>query len=327
MKAIIPVAGEGRRMRPHTHSKPKPIFPLAGRPGISYLLDDLNKLGVTEVIFITGHLKEKFEAYIRANYSFNVRFIEQKKLDGTAGAVRLAEEFIDEPVLIAFADAVFDADISIVKLLKAHESGIIWVQEVEDYQRFGVCVLDKHKYLERIVEKPSEPISKLANVGLYYVKDYKLLFKGIHHVFDTNKTLKGEYFLTDAFDYMISKGAKFICPTLEGWFDYGKPETALESNRHLLKRHATSGFDGINSKIIPPVFIAPGVVIENSIVGPFVSIQPGSVVRNSVVRDSIIGSDVKIEQMILEKSILSDSSELKGKFKSFSLGEHSEVND
>ena len=203
----------------------------------------------------------------------------------------------------------------------------MWVKEVEDYKRFGVCVLDGSRYLERVVEKPSEPISRLANVGLYYVKDYKLLFEGIHHVFGAEQAISGEYFLTDAFEYMVQKGAKLLCPEVDGWFDFGKPETALESNRLLLKKHATKDFAGKDSVIIQPVFIAPGVVVENSVVGPFVSIQEGSVIRNSVVKDSIIGAEVKVEGMLLEKSIISDCTGLSGKPRSLSLGENSEYRE
>jgi glucose-1-phosphate thymidylyltransferase len=174
-------------------------------------------------------------------------------------------------VIITIVDTVFDADFSMIKRLKGFESGIIWVKEVEDYKRFGVCALEG-PYLKRIVEKPSEPISRLANIGLYYVKHYKGLFKSIHYLFGSKKMIDGEYYLTDALMHMVDNGARFLCPQVKAWLDFGKKETALESNRLLLKRFNTPASEVAckNSAIIQPVHVANGVVIENSVIGPFV---------------------------------------------------------
>ena len=181
MKVIIPLAGKGTRLRPHTHVTPKPMLKVAGRPVMSYVMDDVMKLGnVEQTIYITGHLKEKVEEYVRANYSIPSVFIEQEVQDGTAGAVALARAHVDQPVLIIFVDTIFDADLSVTKTSEA--DGIIWVKEVEDYQRFGVVVTDADGYMTRIVEKPKEPISKRANIGLYYIRNWKLLYEGIDHV-------------------------------------------------------------------------------------------------------------------------------------------------
>src|SRR5687767_2350152 len=165
MKVIIPLAGKGTRLRPHTHLVPKPMLKIAGKPVIDYVMDDLAKLGnVEEVIYITGHLKEKVEAYTRAKYPWKSVFIEQKEQRGTADAIALARPYVDQPVMIIFVDTIFDADLNVVNDVKA--DGIIWVKEVEDYQRFGVVVADKDGFMTRIVEKPKEPISKRANIGL-----------------------------------------------------------------------------------------------------------------------------------------------------------------
>src|SRR5438046_2616051 len=205
MKVIMPVAGKGTRLRPHTHITPKPMLKIAGKPVIDYVMDDLQKLGdVEQVIYITGHLKEKVEEYARAKCPFDAVFIEQKIQDGTAGAVALAREYVDQPVFIIFVDTIFDADLSLVKRVKA--DGIILVKEVEDYQRFGVVVADAEGNMTRIVEKPSTPISKRANIGLYYVANWKLLYEGIDWTLSQPKN-KGEYYLTDAFQYMIDHGA------------------------------------------------------------------------------------------------------------------------
>src|SRR5688572_27081659 len=200
MKVIIPLAGKGTRLRPHTHITPKPMLKVAGKPVMAYILEDLERLGnVEQVIYITGHLKEKVEEYARKATPIPSVFIEQKVQDGTAGAVDLARPYVDQPVLIIFVDTIFDADLSIVKTVDA--DGIIWTKEVEDYQRFGVVVTDDRGFMTRIIEKPSTPVSKRANIGLYYIRNWRLLFEGIDHVLNQPKN-KGEYYLTDAFQYM-----------------------------------------------------------------------------------------------------------------------------
>lgn len=197
MKVIIPLAGKGTRLRPHTHVVPKPMLKVAGRPVMSYVMDDVLRLGnVEQVVYITGHLKEKVEAYARSTYQIPSVFVEQAVQDGTAGAVALAKPYIDAPVLIIFVDTIFDADLSIVK--DSTDDGIIWTKEVEDYQRFGVVVTDANGHMTKIVEKPKEPISKRANIGLYYIRNWQLLLEGIAHVLTTTPH-KGEWYLTDAF--------------------------------------------------------------------------------------------------------------------------------
>src|SRR6266550_5575805 len=234
MKVIIPLAGKGTRLRPHTHIVPKPMMKVAGKPVMSYILDDLKKLGkVDQIIYITGHLRDKIEAFALSSIDVPSVFIEQKIQDGTAGAVALAREYVDEPVLIIFVDTIFDADLSITKTTDA--DGIIWVKEVEDYQRFGVVVTDEDGNMTKIVEKPKTPISKRANIGLYYIRNWKLLFEGIDWVLKQPKN-QGEYFLTDAFQYMIDKGAKISVIDVEGWYDAGKIETLLETNQTMLTK-------------------------------------------------------------------------------------------
>lgn len=325
LKVIIPLAGAGTRLRPLTHTKPKPMLLIAGKPGMCYILDELKKMDVSEVIFITGHLKERIEDFIRQNYSFRTRFIEQRELNGTAGAIRLTEKYINEPVLIIFVDTIFETDLSIINKLQKDEAGIIWTKHVEDYQRFGVCVLDNQGYLQKIVEKPSQPISKLANIGLYYIKDYKLLFKGIKYVFDHNITLKGEYFLTDAFDYMVRQGAKILCPEVKGWYDFGKPETLLETNRTFLDKGYTRVVNTENSVINMPVNIAEGAKIKDSVVGPYVTIAKDVEITNSVVKDSIIEERTRITDSSIEDSIIGSDAEITGHLKKLYVGDHSVI--
>src|SRR5689334_7653015 len=304
MKVIIPLAGKGTRLRPHTHITPKPMLKVAGKPVMSYVLDELKKLGnVDQIIYITGHLKEKVEDYARAETDIPSVFVEQKVQDGTAGAVALAKKYVDQPVLIIFVDTIFDADLSKVKSVDA--DGIIWVKEVEDYQRFGVVVTDKDGNMTSIVEKPKTPISKRANIGLYWVRNWKLLFEGIDYVLKQPKN-QGEYFLTDAFQYMIDKGAKIKVIDVEGWYDAGKIEAMLTRGRARRPRNAG------DSTIIDPVYIEDNVTLKKSRVGPNVSIGAGTVLDASEISNSIVGSNAKISKSVLKNSLVGDDTVLEG---------------
>src|SRR5215212_9156912 len=324
MKVIIPLAGKGTRLRPHTHITPKPMMKVAGKPVMSYILDDLKKLGTVEqIICITGHLKEKVEEFARASTDIESVFIEQKIQDGTAGAIALAREYVDQPVLIIFVDTIFDADLTAVK--KVDADGIIWVKEVEDYQRFGVVVTDKDGNMTQIVEKPKTPISKRANIGLYYIRNWKLLYEGIEHVLEQPKN-QGEYFLTDAFQYMIDKGAKIRVIDVEGWYDAGKIETMLETNEAMLSRgRARKPRDSGDSTIIDPVYIEEGVTLKKSKVGPNVSIGAGSVLDGAEVSHSIIGTKSKITKSVLRNSLVGDDTIVDGVKGEITIGDHSEV--
>ena len=327
MKVVIPLAGKGTRLRPHTYVTPKPLLNVGGRPVMSYILDDLKKLGVTEVVFVTGHLGDKVQEYVAREYpEFTAHYVEQKVQDGTAGAVGLARDFIDEDVLILFVDTIFDADLSIIRDLPKDVAGIMWVKEVEDYQRFGVVVTDDKGYMKRIVEKPKDPISKLANIGLYYIRDWKLLFEGIRDVLSSTKGAGQEFYLTDAFQYMIDRGSKILTVEVDGWYDAGKPETLLETNRHLLETgrgRAPDGGRGV--KVHEPVRVEEGVTLENCEIGPNVTIMSGSTVRGSRLRDTIIGGKTTIEDSELHDSLIGESCVVRGAHGSLSIVDHSEV--
>lgn len=325
MKVIIPLAGKGTRLRPHTHVVPKPMLKVAGRPVMSYVMDDVQKLGnVEQVVYVTGHLKEKVEAYARAAYDIPSVFIEQEVQDGTAGAVAKARDYIDAPVLIIFVDTIFDADLGIIK--DSTDDGIIWTKEVEDYQRFGVVVTDENGHMTRIVEKPKDPISKRANIGLYYIRNWKLLMEGIDHVLKSAPN-KGEWYLTDAFQYMIDKGAKIRVVDVEGWYDAGQLETLLDTNRVMLekgraRRPATLG-EG--ATIVEPVYIEDGCIIEHATVGPNVSLGAGSTVRHATVRDTVAGDKVQISHAALHDSFLGDQVVVEGIKGRLTAGDHSEI--
>ncbi len=325
MKVIIPLAGKGTRLRPHTHVTPKPMLKVAGRPVMSYVMDDVMALGSLEqVIYITGHLKEKVEAYTRATYDVPSVFIEQKVQDGTAGAVALARAHVDQPVLIIFVDTIFDADLEITKTTDA--DGIIWTKEVEDYQRFGVVVTDADGFMTKIVEKPKEPISKRANIGLYYIRNWKLLYEGIDHVLKTAPN-KGEWYLTDAFQYMIDKGARIKVVDVEGWYDAGQLETLLDTNRVMLEkgRARKPANLGASATIVEPVYIEDGCSISNSTVGPNVSLGAGSVVRDSSITNAVIGEKSTILSSTLHHAFIGDGCTVQGVNGSLSVGDHSEI--
>jgi glucose-1-phosphate thymidylyltransferase len=324
MKVVIPLAGKGTRLRPHTHTVPKPMLKVAGKPVMDYVMDDVAKLkGVEQVVYITGHLKEKVEAHAKATYSIPGVYVEQKVQDGTAGAVELARAYVDQPVLIIFVDTIFDADLSIIET--SDDDGIIWTKEVEDYQRFGVVVTDANGHMTKIVEKPSTPISKRANIGLYYIKNWKLLYEGIAHTL-AQPANKGEWYLTDAFQYMIDHGAKIRVIDVGGWYDAGKLDTLLETNRTMLEKGRAAVMGTVkDSKIIEPVRIEAGAVVEGSTVGPNVVIGAGTSVKGSTLRDAVVGEKCTIDGCTLHDSMLGDRVTVEGVSGAVTLGDDAEV--
>ncbi len=314
MKVVIPLAGKGTRLRPHTYATPKPLVRVGGRPVMSYILDDLKELGVEEIVFITGYLKEHIEDYIAREYpGFTVHYVEQKVQDGTAGAVRLAEPYIDDDALIIFVDTLFDADLSIIGDLPADEAGVIWAKEVEDYQRFGVILTDDRGYMQRIIEKPKDPISKLANIGLYYIRDSTMLFEGIRDTLKHTLGPGGEYYLTDAFQYMIDHGARIRTAEVAGWYDCGKPETLIATNGHLLETsRARAPRGAVSSRVTAPVRVEEGVTLRHSRIGPNVTVEEGAAISGSTLRDCIVGRGAMIEQCELHDSIIGDRAVVRG---------------
>lgn len=324
MKVIIPLAGKGTRLRPHTYVTPKPMLRVAGKPVMEYVLDDVKELpDVQQIVYITGHLKEKVEEFARNCTDIPSIFVEQKVQDGTAGAVALAREYVDQPVLIIFVDTIFDADLSIISSSDA--DGIIWTKEVEDYQRFGVVVTDEDGFMTKIVEKPSTPISKRANIGLYYIKNWKLLYEGIAAVLKQAPN-KGEWYLTDAFQYMIDHGAKIQVVDVAGWYDAGKIDTFIATNRAMLERGRARPPKSIeNSTIVDPVYVEDGVSIRNSIVGPNVSIGAGSNIDGSTLSDCIIETFTNISGSTLTRSLVGHHTVVSGVTGEITIGDHSEV--
>lgn len=323
MKVILPLAGKGTRLLPLTNYVPKPLVRVAGRPIMDLVMDTLVGLEVEELIFITGHLKDQVEAHVRRHYRTPVRFIEQTVQDGTAGAVGLAEPYVDCPVLIVFVDTLFRADLSLVDRVEA--DGIIWASEVEDYRRFGVVVTDEAGFMRRIVEKPSEPVSRLANIGVYYIRDWQSLFEGIRWV-KQQPPLRGEWFLTDAFQYMIDRGRRLYTAPATDWYDCGKLETLLETNFHLLCQGRTRRPEGKGGvMVVDPVYVAASAELSDCVIGPNVTIEEGAVVKASRLEHTLVGRGATVVRSTLDRCLVGEGTVISDRVLSRSIAAGQEI--
>jgi glucose-1-phosphate thymidylyltransferase len=323
VKVVIPLAGKGTRLRPHTHTVPKPLLRVAGKAVLDYVIEGLlERLDIEQLVFITGHLKDQVEAHVRARHTIPSVFVEQAVQNGTAGAVKLAQPYIDGPLLVVFVDTLFEADLSVIAAdPDAH--GFVWAKEVEDYRRFGVIVTGADGHMERIVEKPEEPISRLANIGLYLIRDHRMLFEGINRTLAADPYL-GEYFLTDALQYMIDQGSRIKVHEVDGWYDCGKPETLLDTNRHLLEKgRALRPADPGDTVIVDPVRIEEGVELSGSRIGPNVTVGHGSRIIRTTLSNCIVGEDVVLEESELSESLIGSQVEVRGLRGTVLLGDHS----
>ncbi len=324
IKAIIPVAGVGSRLRPHTHTTPKALIHVAGRPILAHILDDLERLGVTDVVLVVGHMSDHIRAYVDTHYAHLTRsYVDQPERLGLGHAVRMTRDLVlGHPVFIVLGDTIFRADFSAV--VNGGESAI-GVHEVDDPRRFGI-VETKDGYASRLVEKPDQPTSNLAIVGVYYLADSALLFDALDTLVEKDIRTKGEYQLTDALQLMIERGHRIRPFKVDGWYDCGKTETLLETNRELLESKGDAP-DNVRAGtvIVPPVAIDPTAVIERSIIGPHVSIAARAVVREAVVKNSIVNEDAVVERILLEGSVIGENALVRGTFRHLNVGDSSEV--
>ena len=323
MKAVIPLAGLGTRLRPQTYTRPKPLVNLAGKPLLGHILERLESLALEEVIFITGYLGSQIEEYVRSTYTFPARFVEQEEQRGQSDAIRLAAEWIAGPTFVVFADTIFETDIG--RLDRVESDGLLYVKEVADPRRFGVAVLDG-PYIARLVEKPKEPVSNLATVGLYYFREGEALTSAIDEQVARGAPRGNEYFIADAIQIMIDRGAKLETEPMEVWLDCGTPDALLDTNRYLLGADGSRAYTFPGSTIVPPVFIGDGAAVENSIVGPHVSLDAGGEVRGSIVRDSILGKDCHIQDATLSGSIVGHNATVVGGYSTLNVGDSSYIN-
>jgi glucose-1-phosphate thymidylyltransferase len=321
--AVIPAAGVGTRLRPHTHTMPKVLLHVAGKPMIAHILDDLPALGIHEAVLIVGYLGELVQEYVtRAYPGLEVHFVDQPERLGLGHAVGLAGPYaIDRPVLVILGDTIFEADLASVMKSRVNRIG---VKAVDDPRRFGIVELDAQGRVTRMVEKPEHPTSNLAITGIYFFSDCAPLFGAIQEIQQKNIRTKGEYQLTDAMQKMIEHGAEFTTFPVEGWYDCGKTETLLETNRVLLDKWG-NGRAIAGSVVIPPVLVAPDAVIEQCIIGPHASIAGGARLKNAGVRDSIINEHAVVENILVEGSVVGESAVVRGAWKSVNVGHSSEV--
>lgn len=327
MKAIIPVAGAGAKLRPHTYTQPKALIPIAGKTILSFIVDQLREAGIKEFIFIVGYLGEKIQDYVENVYpDLTCHFVYQNQRQGTGHAIELTRSLVgNDEVFVTLGDTICEYD---VKEMVNSPYSMLGVKKVDDPRRFGVAEITDAGFIEHVVEKPSIPKSNMALVGLYKIKETEFLYACLHHLFVEDIKTYGEYNLTDALDCMIQRGAKFKAFKVKNWFDCGKKETLLESNATLLKKSGGNvndahGFE--DTIIIPPVSIASGCYIRQSIIGPHVAIGANTNIQNSIVRDSIIGSYTNLHEVVLDNSLIGSDASVRGLSRSLNIGDNTEI--
>lgn len=326
MKAIIPVAGAGTKLRPHSYTQPKALIPLAGKTVLSIIIDQLKEAGINEFIFIVGYLGEKIEDYVKNKYpDLTAHYVHQTDRQGVGHAVRLTGNLVNkDEVFVVLGDTICEYD---VKEVVNSPDSMIGVRKVDDPRDFGVAEIDEDGYIEHVVEKPQIPKSNMAMVGIYKIKESEQLFQCLENNIRQGLRSHGEYSLTDALDCMIKNGAKFKSFKVENWFDCGRKETLLESNALLLKKFAreTSAEQYENSVIISPVSIGAGCIIKNSIIGPNVAIGENTTVDYSIVKGSIIGSFSNLYDIVLDDSVIGSDTNLRGESRSLNIGDNTSI--
>jgi glucose-1-phosphate thymidylyltransferase len=323
MKIILPMAGFGTRLRPHTWSVPKPLVPLAGKAMIDHVLDRLLPLDPTEIVCIVGYLGDQLEAYLRGRYQVPFRFVEQAEMRGQAHAIALTRGLVEGPSLVVFADTIFEADFGPLRELDA--DGALYVKEVDDPRRFGVVVRDTEGYIRQLVEKPEQPVSNLAVVGIYYFRETEALHEAIDALLRSGTMLKGEYYLADAIQLMIDRGQKLRCFTIPVWQDCGKPEELLQTNRYLLDKDDPAPPAYPDSVVIRPSYVDPSATVARSVIGPHASIGAGATIEGAVIENSIVGERATVRNLALSGSILSADAAAHGTARRLNLGATSEL--
>jgi glucose-1-phosphate thymidylyltransferase len=321
MKAVIPVAGIGKRLRPHTFTIPKALLNVAGKPILGHIVDSLVDMGVTELIPIIGYKGDLIREYLDGAYKMPITYVVQEEQKGIAHAVSLTREFADNSeLIIILGDTIIKTDFN---RIPAAGECVLGVREVEDPSRFGICEIEDG-VIAGIVEKPDEPKSNLALIGLYYFKDSGALFEACRTIIEKDITTKGEYQITDALQLMIKNGTRFTPYHIDGWFDCGKVETLLETNRTLL--------DGMEpnevregSIIIQPCFIAKDSIVSSSIIGPYVTVAEKSEIRHCIIENSILNEGSRLENVVLRESVVGAYAEVTGRASSLNVSDHSQI--
>ncbi len=328
MQAIIPVAGAGTRLRPLTYTQPKVLISVAGKPILSFIIDELAENGITKFVFVIGYLGEKIKEFVEKNYpNLDATFVTQENRQGLGDAVFQAKEAIDpgKELVIHLGDTIIDIDI---KKILAEKHSTLCVKKVEDPRLFGVAEIDKEGFIKAVVEKPVIPKSNMALVGFYFIRETARLFDALEYIINHAVAGQEEIYLTDALMNMIQDGVKLKSHKIESWFDVGKKDILLETNAILLKKLGDkAGNKGAseNSIIVPPVQIAKGARIRNSIIGPNVSVGDNTEINFSIIKNSIIGSFTKLENVVLHSSLIGSDSIITGLSQSLNIGDNTEI--
>ncbi|MFZ9954580.1 MAG: sugar phosphate nucleotidyltransferase [Flavobacteriales bacterium] len=333
MKIIVPMAGMGKRMRPHTLTTPKPLIPVAGKSIVKSLVEDLVgvcKEKVDEIGFVIGDFGKEVEKELIAiaeSLGAKGKIFYQKEALGTAHAILCAQELLVGKTIVAFADTLFKANFT----LDDAADGIIWVHKVEDPRAYGVVKIDANNHITDFVEKPETFVSDLAIIGIYYVKDGEMLRKEMQYLIDNDLKDKGEYQLTNALETMKQKGVKFTPGAVDEWLDCGNKNATVNANQRVLEfkkgdASLKGSFKIVNSVIIEPCFIGNGVELVNSVVGPHVSIGDNTKITSSVISNSIVQKNTKISNSNIKNSMVGNYAEITGAARELSVGDYNTEN-
>jgi glucose-1-phosphate thymidylyltransferase len=327
MKAIIPVAGAGTKLRPHTYTQPKALIPLAGKTVLSIIVDQLKEAGIDEYIFIVGYLGEKIQDYVKSVYpEITAHFVYQNDRQGIGHAVRLTRGIVNsDEVIIVLGDTICDYN---VKEVIDNPSSMIGVKKVDDPRNFGVAEIEGENDIHHVVEKPQIPKSNMALVGIYKINESDLLFQCLEANIKGGIKTHGEYSITDALDCMIKSGAKFKAFKVDSWFDCGRRETLLESNSTLLKKfnaRTEQCPEYENTVLIQPVSIGKGCTVKNSIIGPNVTIGDNTQVDSSIIKSSIIGAYSNLVDIVLDYSLIGSDTTIKGETRTLNIGDNTDI--
>jgi glucose-1-phosphate thymidylyltransferase len=309
LKVVIPMAGLGTRLRPHTWSRPKQLISVGGKAVLDHLIESLSSLhdpGNIELVGIVGYQGDQIEEYIREHYpGLKSHYIVQDNPRGQSHAIKLAAEYLEGPILVILGDTLIKSDLSFLANEKA--DAVAWVKPVPDPRRFGVAEVGESGWVARLIEKPTDTRNNLAVVGFYYFKQAQDLLAAIDQQITFDRQLKGEFYLVDAINIMLEHGLKMRTQTAEVWLDAGTPEALLETNRFLLETGQDNSYEASQRPevvIIPPVFIHPTAHVERSILGPHVSLGAGCVVSHSIIQNSILEEEAQTTGVILEGSLV-----------------------
>lgn len=327
MKAIIPVAGAGTKLRPHTYTQPKALIPLAGKTILSIIIDQLKEGGITEFIFIIGYLGEKIKDYVQTKYpTLQAHFITQNDRQGTGHAIEITKEIVGaDEVIIVLGDTI--AEYNLAEMIEAPHS-IIAIKKVDDPRNFGVAEVDEAGMITKLVEKPAIPKSNMALVGVYKIKESGILFECLTTIQDRKMRSYDDFNLTDALDCMLQHGVAFTALKVENWYDCGQKETLIASNAILLKKFGNNMASTCiqnNTIIIPPVSIGEGCIIKNSVIGPNVSIGDNTVINHAIIKDSIIGAYSNLYEIVLNNSLIGSDAEVKGVSRNLNIGDNTAI--